>query len=248
MLKPLEYAYFGVALVNLFAITVLGNNPLAPENHTALVLQFISKPLLMIILMLFYAKSIVRQPTSFHKMMIAAFFFSWIGDVALMFVHVNENFFLVGLVGFLITHILYTIVFSKVNHPEISPIIPKKIWVAVPLVIYMVALLSMLVPAINGNALTKPFLMPVLVYSTAIAVMVLFGINRFRRVNDSSFAMVFAGALLFMFSDSLIAINKFMQPLPAAGFFIMVLYISGQWLIAKGTLKQHPHREQEGNY
>lgn len=245
MLKPLEYAYFAAAAVNLVAITALGNEPLAPDNHTWLILQFISKPLLMVILILFYATSIVKQANAFHKMMIAAFFFSWVGDVALMFVHVNENFFLVGLVGFLITHILYTIVFSKVNHPEVTPILPKKFWVAVPLVIYMVALLSMLVPAINGNPLTKPFLIPVLVYSTAIAVMVLFSINRFRRVNDSSFALVFGGALLFMFSDSLIAINKFMEPLPLAGFFIMVLYITGQYLIAKGALKQHPPREQD---
>lgn len=240
MLKPLEYAYFAAALVNLMAVTALGNNPLAPDNHTWLILQFISKPLLMIILILFYATSIVRKPNAFHKMMIAAFFFSWIGDVALMFVHVNENFFLVGLVGFLITHILYTIVFSKVSQPEVTPILPKKFWVAVPLVIYMVALLSMLVPAISGSQQTKPFLIPVLVYSTAIAVMVVFSINRFRRVSDSSFALVFGGALLFMFSDSLIAINKFMQPLPLAGFFIMVLYITGQYLIAKGALKQHP--------
>lgn len=248
MLKPLEYAYIAVAVVNLFAVTVLGNDPLVPDNQTALTLQFISKPLLMIILLLFYAKSIIRQPNPFHKMMIAAFFFSWIGDVALMFVHLNENFFLVGLVGFLITHVLYTIVFSKVNHPEVRAMLPRKIWVAIPLVIYMGALLSMLVPAISGNPLTKPFLVPVLVYSTAIAVMVVFSINRYRRVNDRSFALVFAGALLFMFSDSLIAINKFMQPLPMAGFFIMVLYITGQYLIAKGILKQHPRREQEGKY
>lgn len=247
MLKPLEYAYFATAIVNLMAVTALGSNAASPDNQTWQMLHYISKPLLMIILILFYATSIVRKPNGFHKMMIAAFFFSWIGDVALMFVHVNENFFLVGLVGFLITHILYTIVFSKVNQPEVTPILPKKFWVAVPLVIYMVALLSMLVPAITSVDKTKPFLIPVLVYSTAIAIMVLFSINRFRRVGDSSFALVFGGALLFMFSDSLIAINKFMTPLPLAGFFIMVLYITGQWLIAKGALKQHPPREQEAH-
>ena len=114
----------------------------------------------------------------------------------------------------------------------------KKFWVFVPLVIYMGAFLSLLVPAINGNEKTQPFLITVLVYSTAIAVMVTFAINRFKRVNDKSFALVFVGAMLFMFSDSIIAINKFLHPFTTAGIFIMILYISGQYLIAKGMLVQ----------
>lgn len=211
-------------------------------------LRFFTKPLLMIVLIAYYLKG-AGSINTFHKLMVAAFVFSWVGDVALMFVPASEsdtllmgitknpNYFLVGLVGFLVTHILYTIAFSKVSEKK-PPILLSKFWVAMPLALYMVVLLMLLVPGIMGNPQTKDFLVPVLVYSTAIAVMVVFAINRFGRVNDSSFALVFAGALLFMFSDSIIAINKFLHPFSTAGIFIMVLYITAQYLIARGALKQ----------
>jgi uncharacterized membrane protein YhhN len=227
MLKPLEYAYFIIAIIEVFA-EVTDNN----------MIRFVSKPLLMIVLIAFYMQAVGDKWNKVHKLMRAAFFFSWIGDVALMFVFKNENFFLVGLVGFLITHVLYAVAFADVTNKNAAALLPKKFWVFIPLAIYMVALLSLLVPGITGNTLTQPFLIPVLVYSTAIATMVVFAINRFGRVNEKSFALVFGGALLFMFSDSIIAINKFLHPFGMAGIFIMILYISGQYLIAKGTLEQ----------
>lgn len=227
MLKPLEYAYILTAVIEVFAE--------ATSNNT---LRVISKPLLMIFLIAFYVQSINGSWGKIHKLMVAAFFFSWIGDVALMFVHKNENFFLLGLVGFLVTHILYTISFADVTYKKATALLPAKAWLLAPLVIYMGALLYLLVPSINGVEATKPFLVPVLVYSTAIATMVVFAINRYTRVNAESYNLVIAGALLFMVSDSIIAINKFLHPFATAGIFIMVLYITGQYLIAKGMLKQ----------
>ncbi len=200
--------------------------------------RFIAKPLLMVTLVAYYAKSVSGSWNKFHKLMVAAFCFSWVGDVALMFVYRNENFFLLGLVGFLITHILYTIAFADVTNKNTPALLPKKFWVTLPLVVYMAVLLSLLVPGITGDEKTKPFLVPVLVYSAAIATMVVFSINRYGRVNDKSFALVFAGALLFMVSDSIIAVNKFLHPFGTASIFIMLLYISGQLLIAKGALTQ----------
>jgi len=239
MLTPIEYLYLIIAALEVFS-EVSGNETL----------KFFTKPLLMIVLVIFYARAKQGPVNKVHRLMIAAFMFAWVGDVALMFVSnapdgstlmgipKNPNFFLLGLVGFLITHILYTIAFAEVSDKNVAALLPKKFWVIGPLFIYMVALLSLLLPAIMQNAMTKPFLAPVVVYSTAIAVMVLFSINRFHRVNDRSFILVFSGALLFMFSDSLIAINKFLQPIPYAGVAIMLLYCGGQLLIAKGSLAQ----------
>lgn len=239
MRKVLEYVYFTVAVIELFA-----------EYNGNVTLRFFSKPLLMIVLILFYARNIIGPATAFHKMMIAAFFFSWIGDVALMFVpsHAEDislmgipkdpNFFLVGLVGFLMTHLLYSIAFVRVTDKNADTLFSRRLWVFTPLLLYMAALLYLLVPAINGKIETQPFLVPVLVYSATIALMVFFALNRYKRVNDTSFALVFGGALLFMFSDSIIAVNKFIHPFPAAGIFIMVLYITAQYLIAKGALRQ----------
>ena len=239
MLKPLEYLYIVTALVEVYA-----------ESTQNEVVRFFSKPLLMILLLAFFVQSVDGRWTKLNKFLAASLVFSWMGDVALMFVPKaledtsimglpkNPNFFLVGLAAFLVAHMMYAISFSDVSDRTKAPIIRKKFWVALPLVIYMITLLYYLVPSIAGNPLTKPFLGPVVIYSAAIATMVVFALNRYGRVNDKSFALVFGGALLFMFSDSFIAVNKFLYPFESSGIFIMVLYIAGQYLIAKGALQQ----------
>jgi hypothetical protein len=50
--------------------------------------------------------------------------------------------------------------------------------------------------------------------------------------------MFFTGALFFMLSDSLLAINKFYRPFPLAGFLIMLSYIVAQYLIVIGTKEE----------
>lgn len=205
-------------------------------GHEAL--RFIFKPLLMITLVGFYYQQVAGQWNRAHKLMVAAFFFSWVGDVSLMLVFKNENLFLAGLVSFLITHLLYTVAFNRVDLRDKEALLPKQIWKVTPLMLYMAVLFYFLIPGISSNEKTNPLLVPVIVYAVAIANMVAFAVNRYGRVNDDSFKLVFAGALLFMFSDSIIAINKFLHPFPTASIFIMALYITGQYLIAQGMLSQ----------
>jgi uncharacterized membrane protein YhhN len=80
---------------------------------------------------------------------------------------------------------------------------------------------------------------PVTIYGIVITGMVISAVSRFGKVNDSSYLLVFLGALLFLISDSLIAFNRFKQPFPAAGLSIMITYIFGQFLIIAGMLKQY---------
>jgi uncharacterized membrane protein YhhN len=239
MLKPIEYLYFVLALIEIFA-EATGNE----------MIRFFTKPLLMIILVFFYLSTVRSPLNKIQKLMIGAFIFSWVGDVALMFVSNtpgegslmgiprNPNYFLFGLVGFLFAHVLYAVAFYNVSNKQAVALLPKKLWVLAPLIVYMVVLLIALLPAIYSNTATQPFLAPVVVYSAAIATMVLFAINRYGRVNKRSFSLVFAGALMFMFSDSFIAINKFLETVPMSGVWIMSLYSFGQYLIAKGSLAQ----------
>jgi uncharacterized membrane protein YhhN len=42
-----------------------------------------------------------------------------------------------------------------------------------------------------------------------------------------------------MASDSMLAINKFMQPLPFASLLIMTTYILAQYLIVEGAIKHY---------
>jgi uncharacterized membrane protein YhhN len=63
-------------------------------------------------------------------------------------------------------------------------------------------------------------------------------LNRKNKVSEKSYFTVLAGAILFVFSDSLIAINKFAVGIPKSGIWIMTTYILAQYLIMSGLLTQ----------
>jgi len=50
---------------------------------------------------------------------------------------------------------------------------------------------------------------------------------------------VFIGAILFMFSDSILALNKFLQPIPLSSILIMLSYAFAQFCIVIGILKHN---------
>ena len=76
-----------------------------------------------------------------------------------------------------------------------------------------------------------------MVYALVLIVMVLNSVFRYGRTSNVSFSLVFLGSILFMFSDSVLAINKFLKPVPAAGFWIMSTYILAQFLIIHGLVR-----------
>ena len=66
--------------------------------------------------------------------------------------------------------------------------------------------------------------------------MMLSAINRFGGVAQNSFRWVFFGALFFLISDSILAVNKFADPVTNAGFWIMSTYALAQYLIVRGVV------------
>jgi uncharacterized membrane protein YhhN len=49
---------------------------------------------------------------------------------------------------------------------------------------------------------------------------------------------VLVGAVLFILSDSTIALNKFLQHFEAASLLVMTTYAAAQWLIVWGIAKK----------
>ena len=45
------------------------------------------------------------------------------------------------------------------------------------------------------------------------------------------------GTFLFVISDSILAINRFVFPIPLGGVFVMLAYAIGQLLIMEGALR-----------
>ena len=196
-------------------------------------MHLICKPALLITLGLYYwsAQKEFQQPL--NNSLLVAIIFSCAGDVLLMLQHTNSNFFMFGLGAFLIAHIFYIFTYKQHCNEETGEELQglQKIRFALPIVLAGTGLVTILYARLGDLKI------PVLVYAGVLTFMVLNALFRFGKTNTKSFAMVFGGAILFMISDSLIAINKFLELLPMAGFWIMTTYIGAQYLIIRGLIR-----------
>jgi uncharacterized membrane protein YhhN len=180
-----------------------------------------------LLLLLIFTKSAVPG----KKLLIAGLFFSWLGDVFLLFENKNALFFIFGLAGFLTTHIFYIIYFLRIKSADISLLKKQPILIALVLG-YGVTLVWQLYPHLGNLKL------PVIVYAAVICSMLLCSLHVFLKVNRKSAVYFMLGASVFIISDSLLAINKFYQPFAYAGILIMLSYCAAQFFIVTGYTQQ----------
>ena len=147
-------------------------------------------------------------------------FLSWDGETA----------FLAGLGSFLLAHILYIPLFSRRGGGLTR--IQTETWrvgAAAILVALSSMMIKILVPRVESD-----LRLPILVYSTTIAAMVL---SALTLESDR----VIAGAISFTVSDSILAAERFLLS-PASPhsawmqYAVWILYYAGQGLIALGLL------------
>jgi uncharacterized membrane protein YhhN len=179
---------------------------------------YLLKPLLMPTLAYFYFNSSKIKDRKIDLKYIFCLFFCFLGDVFLMFD--KPIFFILGLGSFLIGQLIYCLIFYKTSSLKITK--------AVSFLIY--GLLFYLVLYSHLDGVLK---IAVLVYASAISAMWALSYNQiyFNKV-------LFIGASLFVFSDSIIALNKFLISVPFSGVLVMSTYGLGQLLICKGLLEQ----------
>lgn len=194
----------------------------------------VSKPLLMILLLLFLVYNVGKSKhISAIKWMILALITSNAGDILLLFAKgsSNELFFLAGLASFLFTHLFYSLVFHQLS-PNKSFRFPPFILAA--LFSFWLVFMYILWPSLEG--VLQP---AVILYSLIILMMVYFAWRLQDQLKSTASRWVLWGALLFLLSDSCIGINKFATQLvsiPKAGVVIMSTYILGQLLIVLGVI------------
>lgn len=217
--KSLSVVYFLTGIV----FTIIQNQS---SFYTVLLLKGLIIPIL-IVLLLVNTKSLKDR---FLYMMVAGLIFSWAGDVILEFSQKSEQLFIPGLISFLLAHLMYLTVFIKT--PGRNSILKNKVWLLLPVIVYGIALICFLYPDLGTMRI------PVFFYAVVIFTMLGTAINRIEKVNSASFYMVLAGAILFVLSDSAIAVNKFGHPFSSSGFVIMSTYILAQYLIITGYIRQ----------
>lgn len=199
-------------------------------------IHHIVKPLLMIFLGTYYFFSVPTPARS--NIVMLAITFSFLGDSFLLYERHNAIYFIVGLLSFLLAHVFYIMVFRRYRNldEESSLETVQKARMAFPVILAATGLVVVLYPHLGDLRL------PVIVYAGVLMFMVLNALFRFQKTSASSFWMVSAGAVLFMISDSILAVNKFLQPVTYAGVWIMSSYLAGQFLIIKGVIR---HQTQD---
>ena len=181
-------------------------------------LHRVFKPLTMVLAIALVATR-PRAPgfARFDALLMAALAFSLLGDVFLML----PGRFIPGLVVFLIAHLCYVALLRQGVG-----------WLPRP-----AALAATLGVGAAIYALLFPGLDPVLkgavaAYVVVIAVMAAQAIGRAAALRDPASLAVAIGAVFFMASDTLLALNRFWQPLPMAQFWVLATYYVAQTLIA----------------
>ncbi len=206
----------------LFSICAIAN--ISGEVINGDLLANISKPLLMPLLGVFAFQKARENGLAMPKALIGALFFSWLGDVILM-----TGAFVFGLVAFLIAHIFY-IALNLRTRPIFSFDLKTAIFMT-PLLLFSGYMLSQI-------AKTSPIMMaPVSLYSTILCALFYTGLVAAKSLPKAESQVLMAGIILFIFSDSLIAINRFIAPFEGAGAMIMATYIIAQYLLVRANLR-----------
>ena len=144
------------------------------------------------------------------------------GDVALMFE--SKRAFLIGLVLFLLTHIVYSIAFTVPNGFHAADIIAGAVLLGIGAAIFFY-----LRPGLGSLRV------PVLLYILITCVMVNRAISAFfgDAFTTTQAWLTSLGAILFMLSDIVLAVNRFHHPVAAHRLSLLAYYL-GQLLIALG--------------
>ncbi len=150
--------------------------------------------------------------------------FSSLGDA---FLDIGpESLFLQGLLAFLVAHLIYILLFVR---NWVRPLRPRgwQLGILAAVLIYSMLLSQWLAPSLGAVA------GPVMLYVCVITVMVLSA-----TLAEFSKPWIYSGVILFLISDSIIAVNKFKSPVPFGGYLVWVTYYLAQYGIAIGFLRE----------
>lgn len=192
-------------------------------------LEIIFKPLIVISLLVYLFIESGHKGKAVNYA-ISGLLLSLLGDVLLIFQEEHTLFFIGGLVSFLLAHVSYVLYYLRSSETTaVKKIKNKTVYISF-MIIYGIVMYAVLYNNLGELAA------PVFVYTSILISMNIFAINRYGKVNDTSFKLILIGAIIFAISDSLLAFNKFFIPIPLAGVWILSTYATAQYFIVQGIL------------
>lgn len=184
-------------------------------------LTFIFKPFILLSLLFLYSHSVHTR----NKWYAMALIFSFFGDVFLLYS--GENVFKFGLGFFLIAHLLFiTIVVKRIKKVTLL----NSFLAIIPFTIVLFLLLFIL----KGSL--KELFVPVIVYGIVICLFGAVSFIDFLNTKSKKALLMFIGSVVFIASDSVLAINKFYFTALIFQVIVMVTYITAQYLIYRSMI------------
>jgi uncharacterized membrane protein YhhN len=179
-------------------------------------IHYAFKPLTMIMIISLAWERMTFHPAVYGYLIFSALCVSLLGDVFLM---LPARYFRPGLLSFLAAQILYILAFGHaLQAVEFYPLL---IIMAYAGIVFLFLYRSL------GR-----YRWPVLFYVLAISVMAWLALCRHLGHLERSSLLALIGALLFLISDSLNAVNRFRKSFRAAQILILGTYFAAQLLFA----------------
>ena len=143
------------------------------------------------------------------------------GDIALLF----DGGFLAGLSSFLVGHLLFVWLFSRLAQGELS-------WLAV---LFVFAVGAGYYIYISAGLATMAI--PVAVYVAVISLMAAWGMSLHSRLGSAASMLIMLGGFSFLISDSVLSYNRFVSPDPLWHPVVLSTYWLSLTLIVNGLAK-----------
>lgn len=181
-----------------------------------------AKPMLMITLFWYYYSNTKKINIHFTL----GLFFSFLGDVLLL--GTGETYFVFGLLFFLIAHIFYIIMVIKM----IRNTKPKEFIIAcIPFLLLFIVLINVLYAGLGSMKI------PVIVYAMTISFFGIVSLILYLQTKTKTSLLLVVGVLIFITSDTILALNLFYKKQSFYPLLIMLTYVLAQYLICRFVLK-----------
>ncbi|MGN6529097.1 MAG: lysoplasmalogenase [Burkholderiaceae bacterium] len=189
-------------------------------------LNFAFKPLATLCVIA-WAASAATDDAPVKRWIVAGLACSLAGDVALLW---PVQGFLAGLVSFLLGHLAYLVALTR-----------RVRLAAVPLAFVAWALVAAGVLSFLWHGVPAELRVPVVVYVAALSAMAAQASTAWRvraaAPDAAKWGLVALGGALFVASDAVLAIDKFVGGVPMPTLWNLSIYWLGQWLIARAAQK-----------
>ncbi|MCK3780003.1 lysoplasmalogenase [Ensifer sesbaniae] len=206
-------------------LAILGSLLAGADGSAWRWLHYLTKPTATLLLLVAVLRNARRSSSAYAMAIVIGLAFAAAGDVFLM---LPGDYFLAGLVCFLLTHCAYIYALTRDAR-----------FAAHPGVFGFFAVIALLVVGGLWTSLPSAMRVPVIIYALALGAMAAQAVSRARQLSatpqQSGARQAAIGGLLFLVSDTVLAYGRFRWDIPFNALWVLGTYYAAQWFFARST-------------